>query len=166
MRGARIATLAVSIAAAALVSMPSALASAPTDLSGAGHGTWQLKPGNPDTGTQRILHGHGHFTIGKAKIRGSVTSPGFIANGACSVSLRLVTDNGALALTGHTKRTSSSYTTCVGDTYRFRFHTTKASGDLAGASYSGGGHFDLENASADVTDQGTFTLTLKPLPSA
>jgi len=163
MRGARVSTLALVVATAAAVGMPSALASAPANLRGAGHGTWQLKPSNPDTGMQRILHGHGRFSIGKAKIRGSITSPGFIANGACGVSLRLVTDTGSVSLTGHTKRTSSSYPTCVGDTYRFPFHSTGGTGDLADVDYKGIGHFDLENASSDATDNGTFTLRLRPL---
>lgn len=164
MRDKRAVVVAAAAGAAILAATSNAVAtSPPAGLSGHGHGTWQVSPGNPDTGTQRVLHGHGTFTIGKAKIRGSVTSPGFIANGDCTVSLRLVTATGKLAITGHTKRSSSSYPTCVGAAYRFRFHTTKASGDLAGASYKGIGHFDLENASSSTTDNGTFTLKLKPL---
>jgi hypothetical protein len=163
MRQVALTAVSVAVAAAALTGASAAhAASPPASLSGAGHGTWQVQPGNPDTGTQRLLHGHGTFTIGKAKVRGSVTSPGFIANGDCTVSLRLVTATGKLVLNGHTPRSSSSYPTCVGNTYRFRFHTVKASGDLTGASYKGVGHFDLENASSDVTDSGTFTLRLKP----
>lgn len=166
MRPVRTTILTISITAAALAATPSTLAAAspPAQLTGAGHGTWQVQPSNPDTGTQRMLHGHGKFSIGRAKVRGDITSPGFIANGDCVVSLRLVTRTGRLALTGHTKRSSSSYPTCVGGAYRFRFHTTKATGDLAGASYKGVGHFDLENASSDATGSGTFTLRLKPLP--
>lgn len=165
MRDKRATCVAVSAATAALLGGVSSAvaASPPASLSGHGHGTWQVKPSNPDTGTQRLLHGHGTFTIGKAKIRGSVTSPGFIANGDCTVSLRLVTATGSLKLAGHTKRSSSSNPTCVGAAYRFHFHTTKASGALAGASYKGIGHFDLENASSSTTDNGTFTLKLKPL---
>jgi hypothetical protein len=117
---------------------------------------------NPDTGRQYLLRGHGTFSIGAAKIRGSITAPGFIANGACSVRLRLVTATGSVSLAGHTKSTSPP-PSCVGKSYRFHFHTTKASGDLSGASYKGIGHFDLESASSSSTDKGTFTLTLKAL---
>jgi hypothetical protein len=164
MQKTRATLVAVSATTALLAGASSAMASSPpSSLSGHGHGTWQVKPSNPDTGTQRILHGHGQFTIGAAKVRGSVTSPGFIANGDCGVSLKLVTATGSVSLTGHTKRSSSSYPTCVGAAYRFHFHTTKSSGDLSGASYKGIGHFDLENASSSSTDNGTFTLKLKPL---
>ncbi|MGN6472336.1 MAG: hypothetical protein ACTHK4_01650 [Mycobacteriales bacterium] len=164
MRNKRVATVVVSAGAALLVGASGALAaSPPSSLSGHGHGTWSVTPSNPDTGKQHVLKGHGQFTIGAARIRGSITSPGFIANGDCTVSLRLVTSTGKLVLAGHTPRSSSSYPTCVGAPYRFHFHTTKASGDLAGASYKGIGHFDLENASSSSTDNGTFTLKLKPL---
>ncbi|HWC33556.1 MAG TPA: hypothetical protein VG650_01900 [Mycobacteriales bacterium] len=165
MRTARTSVLAISMAGAALVSAPAALASSsPAHLTGSGHGTWQVQPGNPDTGTQRAVRGHGHFSIGDAKIRGSVSSPGFIANGSCSVAITLKTGDGSIGIVGHTKRSASSYPTCVGSAYRFRFHTVKAGGALAGESWSGIGHFDLENASSSATDHGSFMLKLKQLP--
>jgi hypothetical protein len=163
MRNKRIIMVAPAAAALLAGSSGALAASPPASLSGHGHGTWSVTPSNPDTGKQHVLKGHGQFTIGAARIRGSITSPGFIANGDCGVSLRLVTATGSVTLTGHTPRSSSSYPTCVGAPYRFRFHTTKASGDLSGASYKGIGHFDLESASSSTTDSGTFTLKLKPL---
>lgn len=137
-------------------------ANTPPHLTGSGDGTWQVLPSNPDTGTQRNLHGSGHFTIGNAKVRGSVTSPGFIANGDCSVSVLLKTATGSIGVVGHSKRTSSSYPTCIGP-FRFAFHTVKASGDLAGDSFKGVGHLDLTDHSAKTTDHGTFTLKLSKL---
>jgi hypothetical protein len=128
-------------------------------LTGDGRGTWKVQPGNPDTGTQRAITGRGHFSIGNATIRGSVTSPGFIANGACSVSISLKTATGSIGVVGQTKRTSSSYPTCLGP-FRFRFHTVKASGVLTGLSYTGVGRFNLKTASSSATDKGTFTLAL------
>jgi hypothetical protein len=167
MRGLRNATALVGPLVAGLVLGSAAGASAadniPASLTGHGHGTWQVKPSNPDTGTQRLVRGHGRFSIGSAKVRGSVTSPGFIANGDCSVSLRLVTDSGSVKIVGHTKRSTSSHPSCVSEPYRFRFHTAKATGDLAAVNYKGIGHFDLENASGDVTDHGTVTLKLREL---
>jgi hypothetical protein len=147
--------------AAVLVGVSSAVAaSPPASLTGSGHGTWQSTPTNPDTGVQRAVTGHGQFTIGAARIRGTVTSPGFIATGYCSVALRLVTKTGAIRVVGHSKKEPTSDVVCVGKPVRFHFHTTKASGDLAGASYKGIGHFDLENASSSSTGNGTFTLKL------
>jgi hypothetical protein len=133
-------------------------------LTGHGQGAWHVLAGNPDTGTQRAVVGTAHFSIGAAKIRGDVTSPGFIANGDCSVSVRLVTAKGAITVLGHSQRTPSSYPTCIGP-FRFAFHTTKATGDLAGDAFKGVGHLDLEDQSVSATDKGTFTLTLSPLSS-
>jgi hypothetical protein len=162
MRDKRSTVVAVSATAALLAGASAAVAaSPPASLTGSGHGTWARMQSNPDTGKQYLLRGHGSFTIGAARIRGSVSAPGFIANGACSVRLRLVTATGSISLAGHTKSTSPP-PSCVGKSYRFRFHTTKASGDLSGASYTGIGHFDIEDQSASVTDKGTFTLRLKP----
>ena len=161
MRVARGMAAATSLAAVALSAGVASAAGSSSRVTGHGHGSWQVKPGNPDTGTQRVLHGHGTFSIGAAKVRGSVTSPGFIANGACTVSVSLKTATGSIGVVGHSKRTSSSYPTCIGP-FRFQFHTVKASGDLAGVSYHGIGHLDLEDASTSATDHGAFTLTLKP----
>ncbi len=164
MHKTRTAFVVATATAALLAGTTGAVASSPpASLSGHGHGNWQVKPSNPDTGTQRVLHGHGQFTVGAARIRGSITSPGFIAQGDCGVRLRLVTATGAVTLVGHSKQQPTSDVHCVGQPVRFHFHTTKASGDLAGASYKGIGHFDLENQSSSVTDKGTFTLRLKPL---
>lgn len=164
MRTTRSAILAVSVSAVALAGLPSALASSPTaaHLRGSGHGTWKVKPSNPDTGTQHVVRGHGHFSIGDAKIHGSVTSPGFIANGACSVAMTLDIGDGSVGVVGHSKHTSTSYPNCIGP-FRFRFHTVKASAVLAGESWKGVGHLDLENASSDATDHGSFTLKLRPV---
>jgi hypothetical protein len=134
----------------------------PAHLKGNGSGTWTVMPSNPDTGTQRVVHGRGHFGFGAAKIRGSVTSPGFIANGDCSVSITLKNGGGSSGIVGHSKRTPSSYPTCIGP-FRFHFHTVKASGFLTGDSYKGVGRFDLATESSDMTDQGTFTLKLSKL---
>ena len=154
------------MAGAALAGLPgAAVAAAPTSLTGSGHGSWTVKMSNPDTGKQHIVRGRGHFSIGDATIRGSITSPGFIANGDCGVSLTLKTADGSVGVVGHTKPSSGSYPTCVGASYRFRFHTANATGALAGRSYQGVGHFDLENSSSSSSG-GTFTLTLKPLPTS
>lgn len=161
MRDKRAALVGLAVAAAVVGGAPTAVAaSPPASLAGHGHGTWQVKPSNPDTGTQRVVHGHGQFTIGAARVRGSVTSPGFIARGDCGVTLRLVTATGALTLVGHSKQQPSSDVHCVGQRVRFHFHETKSSGDLAGTSYKGIGRIDLETQSSDVTDKGTFTLKL------
>lgn len=161
MSGVRRTMIAGSALAAVLAGGGSAVAAsaAPAQLTGAGHGSWHTLPGNPDTGTQRAVVGAGHFSIGAAKLRGGVTSPGFIANGACSVSLRLVTANGSITIVGQSKRTSSSYPTCIGP-FGFAFHSTKATGDLAGEVFKGVGHLDLADQSTSVTDKGTFTLKL------
>ena len=161
MSGVRRTMIAGSALAAVLAGGGSAVAAsaAPAQLTGAGHGSWHTLPGNPDTGTQRAVVGAGHFSIGAAKVRGGVTSPGFIANGACSVSLRLVTANGSITIVGQSNRTSSSYPTCIGP-FGFAFHSTKATGDLAGDSLSGVGRFVLTDASNAAYDHGTFTLTL------
>jgi hypothetical protein len=109
----------------------------------------------------RHLHGHGHFSIGKAKIRGTITEPGFVANGYCSVAIRLVTGTGALSVVGHSKLEGRDTLNCHGAPIRFRFHTTNASGDLAGSSYRGVGHYDVEDNSTDSTVDQTFTLKLR-----
>lgn len=155
-------TMAISVAAIALATGVAAGSTAPASLTGHGSGTWHTLAGNPDTGTQRAVVGAGHFSFGSAKVRGGVTSPGFIANGDCSVSLRLVTATGSITVVGHSQRTSSSYPTCVGP-FSFAFHTTKATGDLAGDKLKGVGHLDLENRSVSVTDKGAFTLKLAPV---
>jgi hypothetical protein len=155
-------TIAVSLAATALATGVAVGSTASASLTGHGRGTWHTLPGNPDTGTQRAVVGAGHFSFGSAKVRGGVSSPGFIANGDCSVSLRLVTAKGSIAVVGHSKRTSSSYPTCIGP-FNFAFHTTKALGDLAGDSFKGVGHLDLEDQSANATDNGAFTLKLSPV---
>lgn len=154
---------AVGVASAAVLggSVASA-APAISSLTGSGHGTWQAHVANPDTGVQRMLHGHGQFNVGAATVTGTVSSPGFIANGDCGVTLRLVTATGSVTLTGHSARSSSSYPNCIGP-FSFRFHSTKTGGRLAGKVYEGVGHLNLQNASAKVTDKGTFTLKLSPL---
>jgi hypothetical protein len=157
---------AVAAAAASVIAAGagSAMAAGQTfgDLNGHGHGTWTAKPSNPDTGMQRVVKGHGHFTIGDATIRGYVTSPGFIASGSCSVSMTLNVGDGSIGVVGHSKRVSPP-PNCIGG-FSFRFHTVKASGVLLGKSYTGVGHFDLEDSSS--SSPGTFTLTLKTSASS
>jgi hypothetical protein len=161
MRGFRRTTIAVSLAATALATGVAA-ASAPASLTGHGQGTWKVKPNNiPDVGTQEILGGHGHFTIGKARILAEVDAPGFVVEGSCHVSVRLFTDGGSIRLLGHSKvQSRADGSICDGHDFRFHFHTKAATGDLAGKSYQGVGRFDLEGASAD---HGTFTLKLSNL---
>lgn len=148
---------------AALVGMPSALAGdAPSLLTGDGRGHWTVKPNNvPDTGTVRRLHGHGHFSIGKAKIRGTITEPGFVAEGYCSVAIRLVTNTGAIKVVGHSKKEGRDTLNCNGAPIQFHFHTTKAKGDLAGTKYRGVGVYDVEDSSTDTEADQTFTLMLR-----
>jgi hypothetical protein len=142
-----------------------AAASAPGQLTGHGQGTWSVKPNNiPDVGTQELLRGHGHFSIGDATIRGVVAVPGFVVEGSCNVSARLMTDTGALRIVGHSKVESrSGGAICAGREFRFHFHTTGATGDLAGSSYQGVGRFNLKDAAGGAADHGNFTLTLSKL---
>jgi hypothetical protein len=162
MRNLRSSIVAAGVTAITLGSLvPAFAADSATHLKGHGHGTWQLKPSNPDTGTQRILRGHGHFSVGDAKVRGSVLAPGFVIEGSCHVSLRLVTNGGSIKVVGHSKvQSRSDGTICDGTDVRFRFHTTAGTGDLAGASYGGAGRVTLTDASADG-DHGGFTLKLR-----
>ena len=74
-----------------------------------------------------------------------------------------MTAKGSITIAGHSKQTSSSYPTCLGP-FNFPFHTTKATGNLAGKSYKGLGHLDLVEHSANVTDNGTFKMKLRSSP--
>jgi hypothetical protein len=140
-------------AAAASASAP------PAHLSGHAHGTWQAKASNPDVGTQRLLRGHGQFTIGAAKVRGSVTAPGFISSGGCAVTLKLLTPTGSVTLGGKSKSTTPP-AKCIGP-FTFRYHTVSSSGSLKGAKYTGRGRLDLVAKSSSSTSGGTFTLRLR-----
>jgi hypothetical protein len=157
--------LAAMTAIAALGGAPNALASDPPSvLTGDGHGRFTVTQTNiADAGTERVLHGHGDFSIGDARIRGVVSAPGFVYEGSCYARVRLVTDDGAIKIVGHSQVRSrdGDKPICDGHHFRFRFHTTNASGNLADASYKGVGLFDLTDASNDETDHGTFTLLLR-----
>jgi hypothetical protein len=165
MRGIQVSTVVISAAMAALAGMPHALATdAPSVLTGGGHGRFHVRPNNlPDTGTQRIVRGHGHFSIGAAKIRGVVSAPGFVREGSCGVSLRLATDTGTLKIVGHSQVRSrdGDQPICDGHDFRFRFHTANARGALAEADYRGVGILDLEDASNEAVDRGTFKVLLR-----
>jgi hypothetical protein len=165
MRGVRVSTIAIAAAMASFVGAPSALgAEAPPVLTGDGQGTFKVTQTNiADAGTERPVRGHGDFSIGAATIRGVVSAPGFVYEGACHARFRLVTDTGAIKVVGYGKVRSrdGDKPICDGHHFRFRFHTTKARGDLADASYKGVGVFDLEDASTDDYDHGTFTLVLR-----
>jgi hypothetical protein len=166
LRSVRGTTVAVSLAASALVAGAVAASAAPSQLTGHGRGIWTLKPANPDVGTTRVVHGHGHFSIGDAKIRGKVTAPGFVIEGSCGVAVRLVTDTGSIKVVGHSKVESrSSGTICDGHAFRFHFHTAKGTGDLSGTSFKGVGRAELADKSDEAYQQGTFTLKLHELPA-
>ena len=153
--------VAVSLVATALASGVAAAATS-NQLTGHGAGTWTLKPANPDVGTTRVVRGGGHFSIGDAKVRGTVTAPGFVIEGSCGVVLRLVTGTGSIKVVGHSKtETRSGGLICDGHDFRFHFHTTKATGDLAGMSFKGVGRAELTDKSNDVYDKGSFTLKLR-----
>jgi hypothetical protein len=162
MRGIWLSTLAVSAAATAVLGAPAALAADPPSvLTGDGHGKFQVTQTNiADAGTERVIRGRGDFSIGEAKIRGVVSAPGFVFEGSCHVAIRLVTDDGAVKVVGHSpvRSRSDDEPICDGRHFRFRFHTAKASGDLADADYKGVGIFDLKNAYAD---KGRFSLLLR-----
>lgn len=163
MRSVRRTAAVLSSAAAILCGGMSAVAAgaASAPLTGSGHGTWQQKPTNPDVGTTRVVHGHGHFSIGDATIRGTVSAPGFVIAGSCNVKAVLTTATGSVTIVGHSKVESrSDGSICDGHKFRFHFHTTKATGDLAGDSLAGVGRFVLTDASNAAYDHGTFTLTL------
>jgi hypothetical protein len=167
MRNVRRIVLASSTAVAVVGGAASAFAAsqAPPQLVGHGQGGWSVKPNNiPDVGTQETVRGHGHFSIGDATIGGVVAVPGFVVQGSCNVSARLVTDSGAIRIVGHSKVESrSGGAICAGREFRFRFHTTGATGDLAGSSYQGVGRFDLQDAAGGAADHGNFTLRLSRL---
>lgn len=157
-RTASIAMMTAAVVAAGVVGAEAGAAS-PPHLTGTGHGVWKLQPSNPDTGKLRIVTGRGHFSVGDASIRGTVSSPGFIASGECSVRLRLVTSRGAVTLTGHSKRATPP-PTCIGP-FRFHFTAAQGTGNLAGTTYQGVGRIGLKDASSTAADHGAFTLTLR-----
>jgi hypothetical protein len=165
MRGRRVSTLAITAAMATLIGAPSALAAeAPSLLTGDGEGAFKVTQTNiADAGTERVIRGHGDFSIGKAKIRGVVAAPGFVYEGSCRASVRLITDTGAVKIVGHSQVRSrgGDKPMCDGHHFRFHFHTAKARGDLADANYKGVGLFDLKDASSQDYDHGTFTLLLR-----
>jgi hypothetical protein len=154
--------LAAAAAAATLVGAPSALAADPPSvLTGDGHGRFTVTQTNVvDAGTERVIRGRGDFSIGDARIRGKVSAPGFVYEGSCRAVIRLVTDDGAVKIVGHSKVRSRAddKPICDGRHFRFRFHTAKATGDLADANYNGIGLFDLKNGYAD---KGRFSLLLR-----
>jgi len=154
------------VLAAALAFVAPALAStaAPSVLTGDGQGTFQETQNSAaDLPTKRALDGHGTFSIGKARIRGVVVAPGFVYEGSCRVAIRLVTDTGAIKVVGHSpvRSRDGDKPICDGHKFRFHFHTTKATGDLEGASYQGIGLFNATDASSEVPDNGNFTLKLR-----
>jgi hypothetical protein len=166
MRAPRLAMLTGSVIAAALIGMPTALAATapPSVLTGDGQGSFEVTQTSAADGpTVRVLRGHGEFSIGAATIRGVVSAPGFVYEGSCRASVRLVTADGAIKIAGHSQVRSRSgdKPICDGHHFRFHFHTVKATGDLADASYKGVGLFDLKDATDDMSDGGTFTLMLR-----
>jgi hypothetical protein len=167
MRNVRRMVIAGSTAVAVVGGAASAFAAsqAPPQLMGHGQGGWSVKPNNiPDVGTQEIVRGHGHFAIGNATIHGVVSVPGFVVQGSCNVSARLVTGTGAIRIVGHSKVESrSGGAICAGRQFRFHFHTTGATGDLAGSSYQGVGQLNLKDAAGGAMDHGNFVLTLTKL---
>jgi hypothetical protein len=139
-----------------------AAAGAPKELRGTATGSWMAVAGDPEIAVDRTVTGHGRFTIGSADVRGKVRAPGPAgAVEPCRVRLRLVTGSGVLRLVGHSKSDAGAYDYCL-DPFRFNFHTKSGSGTFAKTKYSGIGTLSLDFDQPEVTDQGSFTLRLRP----